>query len=257
LQLRNLAYIVLLAGWICFCYWLYAERIAPRLHGTRETSRPEYAEGVPFPLVFRWGSDIPYAGDTFDALRSQLAGLDSTDEIVVIHSYYFRDEAADQQLLVELGKRRIRNALAYLHIPEDRTVTEVSVQEISADVKSNPFEAVHFERISMAEAIHISPDTFELCFPIRDSLILPGIYTQRLEEWLTSGVGKEAVLMHIVGIADGSGVAEPADMAMERAMRVENLVKQIGWKEDPIELTSGQRSHPLTLRNRSVLIYFE
>ncbi|MBK9103265.1 MAG: hypothetical protein IPL92_01510 [Saprospiraceae bacterium] len=254
---KYLAYIALLAGWICFCYWLYAERIAPRIHSHQEKSWPEVVEDLPYPLAYKWMSDIPYAGIDFGSLKESFHDLDSTDEIVLIHGYYFRDEANDINSLHRLGRNRINHALSYLDIDRKRLVSEVSVHEITADVRSNPFEAVRFERISMADLLHTEGDTIELCFPFADSLVLPQLSQDRLIEWTQGATVKNANMLHIVGTADGSGIAESSDMAMDRAIRIKEIIMNNGWKEEQLQLSTGQRNHPLTLRNRCVLVYFE
>ena len=254
---KYLAYIALLAGWICFCYWLYAERISPRIHHHQEKSWPEVVEDLPYPLAYKWMSDVPYAGIDFGSLKESFHDLDSTDEIVIIHGYYFRDEANDIASLQALGRNRINYALSYLDIDRRRVVSEVSVHEITADVRSNPFEAVSFERISMTDLLNRSGDTIELCFPLADSLVLPQLSKDRLNEWTQEASENKKSMLHIVGTADGSGIAESSDIAMDRAMMIKELILKNGWKEEQLQLSTGQRNHPLTLRNRCVLVYFE
>jgi len=58
-------------------------------------------------------------------------------------------------------------------------------------------------------------------------------------------------------IADGSGIAESADMALERAIVIQKRLMNNGWKEDQINLSTGQRNNPLAIRNRCVIVYFE
>jgi hypothetical protein len=257
LNIKYLAYLAVLAGWICFCYWLYAEGISPRLHRNQETSWPEYSDDIPFPLAYRWTSDVPLAGLGYAALQEQLAQVDSLDEIVIISGFYFRDEATDEYQLRDLGKRRIESALTYFEIDKKRILTEVSVQEITADVRANPFEAVRFERIRYADMVSMTGDTLELCFPLKDSLTLPQLSIDRLLKWIDKEKIKHDHRLHIVGTADGSGIAEPADIAMDRALYVKKQIMNTGWKEEQIMLSTGQRNHPLTLRNRCVVIYFE
>ncbi|MDZ4748919.1 MAG: hypothetical protein SH808_10550 [Saprospiraceae bacterium] len=254
---RYLAYIALLAGWICFCYWLYAEGISPRLYGPREKSWPAYSEDIPFPLVFNWASDVPLAGLGYGEYKTQFDDLDSTDEIVIISGLYFRDEAKTIRELQELGRRRISGLLDYHHISRDRMMTQVSVQEISADVRSNPFEAIRFERIPVADVLSMTDDTMEICFPLKDSLIFPQICTDRIVRWFNKASRNKESIVHVVGTADGSGIAEPADIALDRALIIKNIILNTGWKEENISLSTGQRNHPLTLRNRCVVVYFE
>lgn len=204
---KYLAYIALLAGWICFCYWLYAERISPRIHSHQEKSWPEVLEDLPYPLAYKWMSDIPYAGIDFGSLKESFHDLDSTDEVVIIHGYYFRDEANDINSLLALGNSRVNYALRYLDIDRRRVVSEVSVHEITADVRSNPFEAVSFERISMADLLHTTGDTIELCFPFADSLVLPQVSQDRLIAWTQEASAKGAAAPPRLRARRGAGAA--------------------------------------------------
>lgn len=247
----------LLAGWICFCYWLYAEGISPRLHSSREKSWPVYSKDIPFPLAFNWASDVPLAGLGYGDYKTQFADLDSTDEIVIITGFYFRDEAATIGELQDLGRRRISGMLDFHHISKDRLMTQVSVQEIVADVRSNPFEAVRFERIPVADVLSMTDDTMEICFPLKDSLMIPQVVTDRVISWLNKASKNKESVVHVVGTADGSGIAEPADIALDRALIIKKIIFNAGWKEELIQLSTGQRNHPLTLQNRCVVVYFE
>lgn len=247
----------LLAGWICFCYWLYADGIAPRLHGPREKSWPEYSEDIPFPLAFNWASDVPLAGLGYGDFKTGFTDLDSTDEILIITGFYFRDEAATMRDLQDLGRRRISGMLDYHQITKDRMMTQVSVQEITADVRSNSFEAVRFERIPVADMMSISDDTMEICFPLKDSLMIPQVCTDRIIRWFNKASKNKESIVHVVGTADGSGIAEPADIALDRALVIKKIILNAGWKEEQIQLSTGQRNHPLTLQNRCVVVYFE
>ncbi len=254
---RYLAYIALLAGWICFCYWLYAEGIAPRLHGPREKSWPAYSEDIPFPLAFNWASDVPLAGLGYGDYRTQYDDLDSIDEIVIITGFYFRDEAETISELQDLGRRRISGMLDYHQISKGRMMTQVSVQEISADVRSNPFEAVRVERIPVAEILSITDDTMEIYFPLKDSLMIPQVVTNRVISWFNKTSKHKESVVYVVGTADGSGIAESADIALDRALIIKKIILSAGWKEEQIQLSTGQRNHPLTLQNRCVVVYFE
>jgi hypothetical protein len=247
----------LLAGWICFCYWLYADGIAPRLHGSREKSWPAYSDDIPFPLAFNWASDVPLAGLGYGDYKSQFDDLDSLDEILIITGFYFRDEALTIGALQDLGRRRIKAMLEYQPIPKERMMMQVSVQEISADVRSNPFEAVRFERIPVADMLSITDDTMEICFPVRDSLLIPKVCADRITRWIDKLSKHKESIVHVVGTADGSGIAEPADIALDRALIIKRIILNAGWKEENIQLSTGQRNHPLALQNRCVVVYFE
>ena len=147
--------------------------------------------------------------------------------------------------------------LDYQPISRDRLMTQVSVQEISADVRSNPFEAVRFERIPVPDLLSITDDTLEICFPLKDSLMIPQVCTDRVLRWFNKTSKNKESIVHVVGTADGSGIAEPADIALDRALIIKKIILDAGWKEEQIQLSTGQRNHPLTLRNRCVVVYFE
>jgi hypothetical protein len=254
---KYLAYIALLAGWICFCYWLYAKGISPQFREAQEKSWPGYSKDLPYPLNFRWGSDSPLAGPGFGELKRQYHRIDSSEEILIVRGYYFRDEADSVITVQELGYRRIHNALKYLDVNENRILTEVLPQEINADVRSNPFEAVRFEPILFSQVMSMKGDTLEMCFPLKDSIALPPICYDRLENWSRKYDRKKDSILHIVGTADGTGITESADMALERALNISDKLIKKGWSEEKIQLSTGQRNHPLTLRNRCVVVYFE
>ena len=93
LNSRYLAYIALLAGWLILCYLIYARGIAPQFHAAQEKSWPAYSEEIPFPLAFTWASDIPLAGLGFGEYKTQFEDIDSTDEVIIVRGYYFRDES--------------------------------------------------------------------------------------------------------------------------------------------------------------------
>lgn len=254
---RNLAYIALLAVWLCFSYWLYADRIGPRIHQHQETSWPAYSEDLPYPLAYLWASDIPIAGDGFGELKAIIEKIDSTEEILLIRGFYFMDELDSINQLDELAHHRIDHFLQYVDISEKKIVREVSVQPVRADVKSNPFEAIRFERLRYSELINSRQDTFEVCFPLKDSLRLPQICTDSLVSWIKHKINDDSGQLHIIGTADGSGVAESSDVALERAWYVKEQLLNNGWEEVQLVLSSGQRNHPHTLRNRCVIVYFE
>ena len=147
--------------------------------------------------------------------------------------------------------------LDYHQISKDRMMTRVSVQEISADVRSNPFEALRFERIAVADILSITDDTIEICFPLKDSLVIPQVCTNRVIRWFNKASKNKVSIVHVVGTADGSGIAEPADIALDRALIIKKIILNAGWKEEQIQLSTGQRNHPLALQNRGVVVYFE
>jgi hypothetical protein len=216
-----------------------------------------YSEDIPFPLAFDWASDVPLAGLGYGDYKSQFADLDSIDEVLIITGFYFRDEAKTIMKLQDLGRRRINAMLDYQHINKDRMMTQVSVQEIAADVRSNPFEAVRFERIPVADLLSITDDTLEIRFPLKDSMMIPKVVSDRVEGWINKTSNDKESVVHVVGTADGSGIAEPADVALDRALIIKKIILNAGWKEEQIQLSTGQRNHPLALQNRCVVVYFE
>ena len=254
---RYLAYIALLAGWLCFCYWLYAKGIYPRLHGGQEKFWPSYTADLPYPLAFTWSSDEPLSGAGFGALKSKFNKLDSLDLLVIARGYYFRDEADSLAQLEQLGRDRITNTLKYIEIDDKRMVTQILSQEVNGDVKSKPFEAVRFQRIPFTDIVKSTADTFEICFPFKDSMTLPPDYFSRLNSWIEQQGNKSEKIMHIVGTADATGIVESSEQGFERAMVIKNKLLANGWKEEQLALSTGQRNQPLTLRNRCVVIYFE
>lgn len=253
---RYLAYIALLDVWLSFCYWLYAEGIYPRLHG-QEKSWPDYSADIPFPLAFTWTSAIPLAGLGFGELKSKFTDLDSTDAMVIARGYYFRDEADSISQLQQLGRQRIESALNYISVDNRRMVTEVLPQEVNGDVRSRPFEAVRFERIPLKEIVVVENDTFEICFPLKDSLSLPSECYHRLNSWVEKHAMKNEKIMHVIGTADATGIAESSEEGFERALSIKNTLMASGWTDEHILISTGQRNQPLTLWNRCVVIYFE
>lgn len=257
MTIKNLAYLALVAGWICFCYWLYAERISPRLNRTGEESNETQTDSLPYPLSFKWASDTVMVGTGFDKVKADMDSMAVRDEVVIVRGFYFRDEATEISELQELGKRRINNTLKLFGVNDRRILTEVAPQEITADVRVYPFEAISIERLQMEDVIKWSGDTFEVCFPLKDSLVLPAICLDKLVTWMGIPGEDNLTKLHITGTADGGGIAEPSDWAMERALYIKNTAVDKGWKEDQIQLSTGQRNHPLTLWNRCVVLYFE
>lgn len=183
--------------------------------------------------------------------------VDSTGDILVIRGYYFRDEADSVSQLLELAQKRIDHSLEYLPMDRKRILIETLQKEVNADVRSNPFEAVSFEKIKATDVIQLRGDTIELCFPFRDSLILPLVCFDTLNAWSNKYISSRPAITHIVGTADGSGIAESIDIAVERALAIKGELIKSGWKEEEIQLSTGQRSQPLSIRNRCVMVYFE
>jgi hypothetical protein len=257
LKKEYLAYFLLLAGWIGFCYWLFTHGIWPSLTPKKATEFPVRMDSLQLPLAFTWGSDVPLAGLGFDTWKEQFRNLDSTHTIVVWTGYYFKDEADSQDGQEDLGRSRIKSIMSFLHLNHKRVLIRSLPQEINADVKSNPFNAVGFDLYKDDDILNVAGDTAQICFPIADSLLLPPISLEQLDKWKQEHSGKNKEVMHLIGTADGTGIAESSDLANDRAEMIKMRWMKTGWKEELIRLTTGQRNSPHTLQNRCVMVYFE
>ncbi len=257
MQKKYIAYLALLAGWIVFCYWLYAKELFPRFHGFKETTGIQRIKDLKYPIAFNWASDIPLAGEGYEDWVKDFEQSDSTIGAMIITGFYFRDEQSSILLDETMAHRRVENILKLVKVHTDRVMIQLLPQEINADVRSNPFEAISMERISLSNLLQIAGDTIEMCFPIKDTLILPPLVLNRLDAWLDQHADRQDSLTFIVGIADGGGIAESADIALDRAIVVERVLVAKGWKAEQIHLSTGQRSSPHAIRNRCVIIYFE
>lgn len=257
MQKKYIAYLALLAGWIVFCYWLYAKELFPRFHGRKETTGIKRIKDLKSPIAFKWASDIPLAGEGYEDWLNDIQHADSATGALIITGYYFLDEQDSIPLDEALAHQRVQNILKLVKVPGDLVMVRVLPKEIDADVRSNPFEAIGLERIAMSNLLRIAGDTIEMCFPIKDSLILPPLVLNRLDAWLDAHADRKDSLTYIVGIADGGGIAESADVALDRAIVVQRILVAKGWKAEQIHLSTGQRSSPYALRNRCVIIHFE
>jgi len=257
LKRKYLAYIALLAGWIWFCFWLFSHGIWPALHRPLPETFPIRMDSLALPLAFNWGSDIPLGGKGFDAWKEQFKGLDSTKTIVAWTGYYFKDEADTPEAQIKLGIQRVKRVLSVLDLDDKRVLIRSLPQEINADVKSNPFSAVDFEKYSEEDVLSFNGDTAQICFPIADSLLLPSISLEQLDEWKSKQPGKNEDELFLIGTADGTGIAESSDVGVDRAEVIKDRWVKAGVPEERIHLASGQRNNPLTLQNRCVVIYFE
>jgi|GEM_PF-1004653 len=257
LKRKYLAYFALLAGWIWFCYWLLTHGILPALTVAKPETLPIRMDSLEIPLAFSFGSDIPLAGKGFETWKGQLERLDSTKEIVVWKGYYFKDEAETPEHQVDLGLRRVSQVLSFLDLDRKRILIQSLPQEINADVKSNPFSSVGFEKYKENEILTYFGDTAQICFPIADSLLLPAISLEQLDHWKEKQSGKNKNEMFLIGTADGTGIAESSDVAFDRADMIRNRWVKAGWKSESVHISSGQGNSPHTLQNRCVLVYFE
>ncbi len=208
-------------------------------------------------MAFHWASADPLSGPDFGLLKDGVERVDTMDEILIVRGFFFRDERDSLAQLKELAVQRVANVLPYFQVDRRRILTEVDVQPINGDVRSKPFESIRFERVSASSLMQSGTDTFELCFPLKDSIALPKIMTDRLMQWLGKASKHRSEIIHLTGTADGSGIAEASDVAHERALYVRDKLVGEGWREEQIAISTGQRHHPLAFRNRCVVVYYE
>lgn len=254
---KYLAYIALLAGWLIFCYLLYAKEIYPRLHPPSGSKWPVIEEDLEIPLAFIWGSDIPHAGKGFIEWTDSLKQMDTLRNYLILRSYYFRDEAESIEKGKQLAYRRAEKIIRYLDLSKERIMIEILPEEITADMRTHPFEAIRYEVLVPGDVISVSSDTIEICYPLKDSFNLPGQVLHTLDGWLKRRADKMNDTIHLIGTADGTGISESADVAWERVLVVRNRVLENGWNDQMISVSTGQRNHESAIRNRCVVIYFE
>lgn len=245
---------MLLAGWVWFCYELFSARIYPQLHPPQAPVTLIRLDELNMPVAFNWGSAMPLAGKEFDNWTKQFSHLDSTGQVAVIHGGYFRDEAPDQAGLISLGRARIASILHHLEIDSNRILMEIIPQEVNADVRSNPFAAIAVDLIAEKDIVTFSGDTAQLCFPIADSLKLPPYSLDQFRRWVIERSNPTTDRAYLTGTADGTGLAESSDIAMERAEAIQIELLRQGWSKERIHLAAGQRDNPHTLLNRCVLV---
>jgi hypothetical protein len=214
-------------------------------------------DSLKIPLAFSWGSDIPLAGKGFDAWKAQFSQVDSTGSIVIWTGYYFKDEAEMPTDQVDLGLKRVKKVLSFLNLDRKRILIRSLPQEINADVKSYPFSAVEFEKYSEEDILSYTGDTAQVCFPIADSLLIPEISLEKLDQWISAQSRRNEDEMFLIGTADGTGIAESSDVAVDRAEMIKARWLKAGWNEESIHFTTGQRNNSYALQNRCVIIYFE
>ncbi len=257
LKRNYLAYTILMAGWLIFCYWLYAKQLYPRFHMVQGTTWPVFDDDLDVPLAFNWGSDILVAGEGFDEWVDQLLNVDSSENILILRAYYFRDEAGSIDEGKKLGKKRVDRVIEYLGFRNDRMMIEIISKEVDADVRSNPFEAFSYEVVSNQAILNIRVDTMEVCFPVKDSFLLPVFFYDEFDAWLATKSDKKESTTYVIGMADGTGISESGDVAWERAIVIQNKLIDNGWTEDRINITTEQRNYSESIRNRCVMIYFD
>lgn len=213
--------------------------------------------GLEIPLAYSWGSDVPLAGDSFDIWISNLAKADSLNGILIWRGYYYQDEAGSHEGGISLVERRIHKLADLYGFNKDRMLVEIVPREITADVRSKPIPAVEVDVMRESDVLHYYGDTAEICFPIADSLTLPVVSLKTLTAWGKTRGETMNRKLHLTGTADGTGIAESSDMAIERAQYIKEFWLARGVADASIQLSAGQRNSPYPLRNRCVMIYFE
>ncbi len=257
LKHKYLAYFTLLAGWLCFCYWLYANQIYPKLHPEEGLKWPVFDEFLAIPLAFTWKSDIPIAGAGFDSLSKVVDAYAKSDSVLLITGGYYLDEEEIGSNQRSLGLRRAERLMDYFQLDTAKTLIMSEKKEVTADVRSKPFEAVSFTIIPGESMIHHLGDTLEICFPVRDSTILPENILDRLQQEILSKKNQGELQAFVIGTADGTGIAESSDVAVARAIVIRDALIRSGWNEERIIMTTGQRNHTDPIRNRCALLFFE
>lgn len=227
------------------------------MHAPKGTPWPVFDTELTMPVGFYWGSDIPHAGNGFESWMSEIKKIDSTGDILILRSFYFGDEASSIEAGIQLGKKRIARMIQYLELDSEKVMKEILPAPIAADVRSRPFEGIRYEVITYGDVIKRGSDTLELCFPLKDSLLIPGELYDQLHAWIENKEIKDETVIHVVGTADGSGISESADVAWERALMIESKLASYGIEEEIMEVSTGQRNDPVGIRNRCVVIYFE
>lgn len=249
-------YLLVLSGWISFCFWLYTNSVYDRLHKPDVPEWAEFSDSLEYPVAFRWQSLQPIIGPRFDAYVDRLLSADSAGHIVLITGQYFRDEVSSDSAGLILAEARIESIYNHLGISERNTLKNTQVKEVDADVRTGLFEAVQTEIIDPQSLWRVYGDTAELCFLLSDKMEQPASVRDKVMNWLQVHVPSGAQF-HITGIADGTGIAESADMAMERALYVRDLLSELPARSDSVIISTGQRNLPRSLFNRCVIMYNE
>ncbi len=257
MKIKYLAYFILLAGWLCVCYLLYAKKIYPALHPEEGFKWPVFDEYLLMPLAFSWKSDIPIAGAGFDSLSSVIDGYAASDSILVISGGYYLDETENNTSKRPIGLRRADRLVAYFQLDPAKTLVISEKKDINANVRARPFEAIRLTVIPRARLIQIYGDTLEVCFPVRDSTMLPVTIVEQLDQIIEARKLENEIQAFVIGNADGTGIAESSDVAVARAIVIRDALIRSGWTEDRIVMTTGQRSHVDPMMNRCALVYFE
>ncbi|MDQ3015365.1 MAG: hypothetical protein M3R25_01390 [Bacteroidota bacterium] len=257
LKNKYLAYIILLAGWLSLCYWLYSKEIYPSIHPDQGLKWPVFEDDLELPLAFRWKSDIPLAGQGFEVFSESIRNNSRGDSVLIITGGYFLDEADTAASEQSIGINRVNRMIQYYQLDPRKTIINIEKKELDADVRSVPFEAVSFEWIPMPVIIREIGDTTEICFPVKDSLLLPKAIIDKIEDLARTQLKESDVRVFVTGTADGTGIAESSDIAVARAIVIRDILMRAGWTEERIVITTGQRNESEPIRNRCAQIYFE
>ncbi len=254
---KYLAYFTLLAGWLCFCYWLYSKQIYPKLHPEEGLKWPVFDEFLAIPLAFTWKSDIPIVGAGFDSLSKEIERYAKSDSFILITGGYYLDEEEVGSRKRSIGLRRAERLKEYFQLDPEKTLLITEKKEINADVRALPFEALSLSLFSRDKLLQQWGDTLEICFPVRDSALLPKGILNQMDQLILTGKAESSGKAFVIGTADGTGIAESSDVAVARAIVVRDALIRGGWTEERIVMTTGQRNHTDPLRNRCALLVFE
>lgn len=253
---RYLVYCIVLALWAGICYWMYSKHIFPKIHDNNSVAEEMPHFELPYPVAFKWGSAELIAGLTYDSLVNAIASQ-KLSSVYIITGGYFLDEKLSLREVQALGRQRAIAFKNQLQLDSSLTIITTRPMEINADVRSNPFKAIDLEMIPLSDLLIRKGDTTEICFPFRDSGLLPKHIINHIHRLAQAKNRAAGWKVNITGIADGTGIAESSDMAVERAVSLRKIFLMEGWTEDQMEITTGQRNENESLRNRCVLIFFE
>ena len=257
LKMKYLAYIALLAGWLIFCYWLYAKELYPRFHPPKEKSWPILDPDLNLPLAFYWGSKEAVAGQGFEEWERKLLEADSLQHFIIFKSHFFRDEAKSVEEGKLLAKKRVDQIIRFANLDSEKVMTEIHAVSVSSDARHKPTESVQYEIVDKGFVRKMQHDTLEICFPIKDSIQLPAALLNEVDRWIDGNFDKINNHVVVTGTADGTGISESADMAWERANLIKERLLRKGWADEKIALNTGQRNLEIPIRNRCVMMFFE
>jgi hypothetical protein len=236
---------------------MFAMRIHASIHPAEQAASILYTEGLGIPFAFNWGSAMPLAGDRFEGWKQPFSHLDSTGHVAIIRGGYYRDEAPTQGGLNSLGQSRINSFLREVPIDTHRILRAIVPMEVNADVRSKPFAAVTIELVAETELYYLNGDTAQLCFPIADILTVPPYSLDQFLRWVAQHADPATDHAHIIGTADGTGIAESSDVALDRAAIIQEVLLQRGWSPEMIHVTNEQRNTSQAMHNRCVVVYFD